>query len=126
MEKNEIPIIIYDNRCYSCMKFIKIIDFFTRGKFRIEGHYSKFGEKIRKDILDESALDMFWLIDKKNAFGGRAALFPLIKLIFSKKIEHITRMGINEECQQECKTMKEVIKRATSVFSNSKIIKLQK
>jgi len=35
--------------------------------------------------LDESALDMFWLIDKKTAYGGRSAILPLIKLILSKK-----------------------------------------
>ena len=27
------------------------------------GHYSDFGTKIRNEILDESALDMFWFID---------------------------------------------------------------
>ena len=49
------------------------------------GHYSDFGEKIREEILDDSALEMFWFIDEKIASGGRAALFPLIKAIFSTK-----------------------------------------
>ena len=43
------------------------------------GHYSNFGKKIREEILDDSALEMFWFIDENTASGGRAALLPLIK-----------------------------------------------
>ena len=124
MGNESIPILVYDNHCYSCMKFVKIIDFFAHGKFLIVGHYSDFGLKIRKEYLDESALDMFWLINKKKAFGGRAALIPVIKLMFSKKIKQIPILGIEKECQQGCKTVKEIVKRTASVFSNSKILKI--
>ena len=124
MGNESIPILVYDNHCYSCMKFVKIIDFFAHGKFLIVGHYSDFGLKIRKEYLDESALDMFWLINKKKAFGGRAALIPVIKLMFSKKIKQIPILGIEKECQQGCKTVKEIVKRTASIFSNSKILKI--
>ena len=124
MGNESIPILVYDNHCYSCMKFVKIIDFFAHGKFLIVGHYSDFGLKIRKEYLDESALDMFWLINKKKAFGGRAALIPVIKLMFSKKIKQIPILEIEKECQQGCKTVKEIVKRTASVFSNSKILKI--
>ena len=83
--KENVPIVVFDNQCYLCMKFAKFVDFFARGKLTMVGHYSDFGIKIRNEILDESALDMFWFIDKKRAYGGRAALFPLVKSIFSKK-----------------------------------------
>ena len=122
----KIPILVYDNHCYACMKFVKIVDFFAHGKFLIVGHYSDFGLKIREEYLNETALEMFWLIDRKNAFGGRAALLPLIKLICSKKIKQIPIMGIEKECQQGCKTIKEIVKRTTSVFSNSEILKIKK
>jgi len=125
MENEDIPILIFDNHCYACMKFVKIIDFFAHGKFLIVGHYSDFGLKIREDYLDESALEMFWLINKKKAFGGRAALIPVIKVMFSKKIKEIPIIGIEKECQQGCKTIKEIMKRTTSVFSNSKILKIR-
>ena len=124
MGNDSIPILVYDNHCYACMKFIKMIDFFAHEKFLIVGHYSDLGLKIRKEYLDESALDMFWLIDKKMAFGGRAALIPVIKSMFSKKIKQIPRMGIEKECQQGCKTVKEIVRRTASVFSNSKILKI--
>ena len=86
------------------------------------GHYSDFGTKIRNEILDESALDMFWFIDKKRAYGGRAALFPLVKSIFSKKTKNSSTMRIDEYCKQDCKTVKEVFLRSLSLLTNSKKI----
>ena len=88
------------------------------------GHYSDFGTKIRNEILDESALDMFWFIDKKRAYGGRAALFPLMKSIFSKKTEKSSSMRVDENCQQDCKTVRAVFLRSSSLLTNSKKIDL--
>ena len=121
--KENIPIVLYDNQCYLCVKFAKIINFFARGKITMVGHYSEFGKKIRDDILDESALDMFWLICKKRAYGGRAAMFPLIKSIFSEKTEKSFSIG-NEMCDEDCKTIKAVFVRSSSLITNSKIIDL--
>ena len=122
--KKDTPIIVYDNQCYLCVKFAKLINFFAKGKFSIIGHYSKGGETIRENLLDESALDMFWLIDEKNAYGGRAALIPLLKSTVSSKNKQ-RKTAINEEsCGKECKNMRAVILRSTSLFSNSKTIKI--
>ena len=123
--KENVPIIVYDNQCYLCVKFAKFVDFFARGKITMVGHYSNFGIKIRNEILDESALDMFWFIDKKRAYGGRAALFPLVKSIFSEKKEKLSTMKVNENCQQDCKTVKAVFLRSSSLLTNSKKIDLQ-
>ena len=98
--KENVPIILFDNQCYLCMKFAKIVDFFARGKITMIGHYSKFGTKIRNEILDESALEMFWFIDEKRASGGRAALYPLIKSILSKKTKKSSTVLIDEECKK--------------------------
>lgn len=87
------------------------------------GHYSKQGQKIR-EVLDESALEMFWLIHEKNAFGGRAALLPLLKLIISTKKSKKITLNIKDDCQQECKTIKSVFLHSASLLSNSKTIKL--
>jgi len=122
--KENIPIVVFDNQCYLCMKFAKFVDFFARGKMTMVGHYSDFGIKIRNEILDESALDMFWLIDKKSAYGGRAALFPLIKLIFSKKTKKSSTMRVDKNCQQDCKTVKAVFLRSSSLLTNSRKIDL--
>ena len=122
--KENVPIVVFDNQCYLCVKFAKFVDFFARGKITMVGHYSDFGTKIRNEILDESALDMFWFIDKKIAYGGRAALFPLVKSIFSKKTEKSSTMRVDENCQQDCKTVKAVFLRSSSLFTNSRKIDL--
>ena len=122
--KENVPIVVFDNQCYLCVKFAKFVDFFARGKMTMVGHYSDFGTKIRNEILDESALDMFWFIDKKRAYGVRAALFPLLKSIFSKKTEKSSSMRVDENCQQDCKTVKAVFLRSSSLFTNSKKIDL--
>ena len=122
--KENTPIVVYDNQCYLCVKFARFIDFFARGKMTMIGHYSDFGIKIRNEILDESALDMFWFIDKKRAYGGRAALFPLVKSIFSKKTKNTSTMNIDKNCQQDCKTVKAVFLRSSSLLTNSRKIDL--
>ena len=122
--KENTPIVVYDNQCYLCVKFARFVDFFARGKMTMVGHYSDFGIKIRNEILDESALDMFWFIDKKRAYGGRAALFPLVKSIFSKKTKNSSTFMDDENCQQGCKTAKAVFLRSSSLLTNSKKIDL--
>jgi predicted DCC family thiol-disulfide oxidoreductase YuxK len=122
--KENIPILLFDNQCYLCMKFAKTVNFFARSKITVIGHYSEFGKKIREEILDETALDMFWLITKKRAYGGRAALLPLIKSILIEKTEKTSTIKIDEKCQQGCKTVKAVFLRSASMITNSKIIDL--
>ncbi len=122
--KENTPIVVYDNQCYLCVKFARFVDFFARGKMTMVGHYSDFGIKIRNEILDESALDMFWFIDKKRAYGGRAALLPLVKSIFSKKTKNTSTMNIDKNCQQDCKTVKAVFLISSSLLTNSRKIDL--
>lgn len=120
----DFPIIVFDNQCYLCVKFAKFVNFFARGKMKMIGHYTKQGEMIREKILDESALEMFWFIDEKKAYGGRSALLPVIKTIFSNKSKKFPITGINEQCSQNCKSVKAVFVRSTSLISNNKIIKI--
>jgi predicted DCC family thiol-disulfide oxidoreductase YuxK len=123
--KEKIPIAIYDDQCYLCTKFAKLINFLARGKVTIIGHYSNQGEEIRNQILDDSALEMFWLIDEKIAYGGRAAIIPLIWSIITSKKKKTISMNSKISCQQECKTVKSVFIRSASLLSNSKKIVLK-
>jgi len=120
--KENTPIIVFDNQCYLCVKFVKVVGFFARGKITMVGHYSDFGKKIRDDILDESALDMFWFIDEKRANGGRAALYPLFKSFFSKRTKKLIPIKIDDNCEQNCRTAKAVFIRSSSLLTNSKKI----
>lgn len=121
--KEELPIVVYDNQCYLCIKFAKMIEFLSRGNLTMIGHYSDLGIKLRKR-LGESALEMFWLIDKKTAYGGRAALLPLLKAIITTKQVKSNKMNVDAQCEQDCKTVKSVFIRSASLFSNSKKIDL--
>jgi len=123
--KEKVPIIVYDNQCYLCVKFAKMIEFLTRGNLTMIGHYSEFGLKLRQTMLGESALEMFWLIDEKTAYGGRAALLPLLRTIITTNGRNSNKIKMDENCEQECKTVKAVFIRSVSLFSNSKKIELQ-
>ena len=124
MEVQQLPIVLFDNQCYWCEKFIKIMNFFARDKIPIVGHYSDFGIKIRNKILDESALDMFWFINKNTAYGGRAAIMPLVNTILFRRTKNVTKIKVKDECQQNCKTVKAFFTRTSSLFRNSKTIKI--
>ena len=124
MEVQQLPIILFDNQCYWCEKFIKIINFFSRDKIPIVGHYSDFGIKIRNKILDESALDMFWFINKNTAYGGRAAIIPLVNTILFRRTKNVTKIKVKDECQQNCKTVKAFFTRTSSLLRNSNTIKI--
>ncbi len=122
--KGIVPLVIYDNQCYLCTKFAKVVNFLARGKLLLVGHYSSLGEKLRNEILDSSALEMFWFVDGKTAYGGRAALGPLFNAILSSKGSKQTAVSVEEACDTECKTAKAVFIRSASLLSNSKKIKL--
>ena len=122
--KEEIPIVLFDDQCYVCIKFATIVNFLARGKITMVGHYSDFGIKIRNEILDQSALEMFWFIDEKRASGGRAALFPLIKSVFSTKSRKRKFAQLNNICSKDCKSVKSVFVRSFTLITSSKKIDL--
>ena len=122
--RDELPLMIYDDKCYVCIKFAKLMNFIAKGKLRMIGHYTKFGKTIREEILEEDALEMFWFIDKKMAYGGRAALFPLIKAIFSTKSRKTKFAQMHNICSDNCKSTKAVFVRSFTLITSSKKIDL--
>ena len=117
------PIVVFDNHCYLCVKFARVVDFLARGRLTMVGHYSEHGKELRDSILDETALEMFWLVNEKNAYGGRAALLPLIGAIVSSKSTGRKGIKAPDSCSQECKTAKSVFLRSASLFSSSRKIR---
>ena len=125
MELQEIvPLVIYDNQCYLCIKFAKLVNFLARGRLRIIGHYTDLGKKIREEVLDSSALEMFWFVDGKTAYGGRAGLIPLLSAIIKAK-GNSEDLNIQESCDLGCKDSKAVFLRSASLLTNSKKIKIK-
>jgi len=121
---NSLPLMIYDDKCYVCIKFAKIMNFLAKGKLRMIGHYTEFGEKIRKEVLDEDALEMFWYIDKNTAYGGRAAIMPLLSAIFRIHGKGFNKVTIQESCDIGCKDSLAVFFRSASLITHSRKIKI--
>lgn len=88
------------------------------------GHYSEVGKKIREEVLDSSALEMFWFVDEKTAYGGRAGLFPLLLAIINAK-GNPRDLSIQESCDLSCKNSKAVFLRSASLLTNSKKIMIK-
>lgn len=119
-----IPLVVYDNQCHMCIRFARIVWALAGGKVKMAGHYSKTGKDLREKILGDSALKMFWFIDKDTAYGGRAALLPLIKtILFAKKV-HGEGAWADESCGTECKSVKYVFLRSASLLSHSNTIRI--
>jgi len=119
-----LPLVLYDDRCYLCIEFAKLVTFLAKGRLLLVGHYTDLGKNIREEILDSTALSMFWFIDKKTAYGGRAALLPLFCAIVSAK-GNSQEISVQESCDIGCKDTKAVFFRSASLLSNSKKIPLR-
>jgi hypothetical protein len=80
----ERPLLIYDDKCYSCTKFAKIASMLSRSWISAAGHYYSQEAKEAKEMIfppDYDTTKMFWLINKSGAHGARSGLLPLAKEI---------------------------------------------
>ena len=124
--KDSVPLVVYDNQCRVCIQFAKVVNYLAKGKLRLIGHYSDFGKQIRENFLDSSALEMFWFIDGKTAYGGRAALCPLFSAILHLKGTNSENIKLQESCDIKCNNSTAVFFRSASLLTNSKKIKIDK
>ena len=124
--KEMTPLVIYDNECYLCVQFAKFVNFLAKGRLHFVGHYTDFGKKIRENTLDSNALEMFWFIDNNTAYGGRAALVPLLTAIFNVSKKKIQNKIVENSCELGCKSPSAVFFRSASLLTNSKKIKISK
>lgn len=124
---NVLPLMIYDDKCYLCAKFAKIVSIFARKKFPTVGHYTDFGMKIKAEIFSNNydSTKMFWFVIDKTAYGGRAALLPLISCILKSKSRSFIQHDISPSCDASCKTPRSVFLRTKSLFSNSEKIMIK-
>jgi len=122
--KEIMPLVIYDNDCYLCVQFAKFVNFLAKGRLRFVGHYTDFGKKIRENVLDSNALEMFWFIDNNTAYGGRAALGPLFSTILNSNGKNIQKSIVQNSCDIGCKSPKAVFFRSASLLTNSKKFKI--
>ena len=121
---DSLPLMIYDDKCYVCIKFAKLMNFLAKGRLRMIGHYTEFGKKFRDELLGEDALEMFWYIDKNSAYGGRAAIIPLLSAIFRIQGKKFNEVKIQNSCDIGCKGSLAVFFRSASLITHSKKIKI--
>ena len=100
------------------------MNFLAKGKLRMIGHYTEFGGKIRKEILEDDALEMFWFIDKETAYGGRAAIIPLLSAILRVHGRKFNQVSIQESCDIGCKDSLAVFFRSASLITHSRKIRI--
>jgi hypothetical protein len=119
-----LPIMIYDDMCYLCTKFAKVVSVLTGKKILVVGHYSKYGMEIKSEIFpkDYDPTKMFWFVTRKVAYGGRSAILPLLHAILSNKSKGRFPYDISTTCSSDCKTPKAVFARTKSLLSNSEKI----
>jgi len=122
--RDELPLVIYDDKCYVCIKFAKLMNFLARGRLRMIGHYTEFGKTIREEILEDDALEMFWFVDNETAYGGRAAIIPLLSAIIRIHGRKFNEMSIQESCDIGCKDSLAVFFRSASLITHSRKIKI--
>ena len=121
----KMPLMVFDDKCYVCIKFAKMVNYLTKGRLRMVGHYTDFGKSIRDNLLGEDALEMVWFINKDTAYGGRAALRPLISAIFNLSGTTTNEIPIQESCDIGCKDSFAVFFRSASLITHSRKISLR-
>jgi hypothetical protein len=115
------PLLIYDDKCYSCAKFAKVASMLSRGWIRAAGHYYSQVAKEAKEMIfptDYDATKMFWLINTSGAHGARSGLLPLAKEILvgifrgSGKVSDISAAcEFDNTDNMSCYTLPDVLKR---------------
>jgi predicted DCC family thiol-disulfide oxidoreductase YuxK len=127
IESDLLPLVIYDDMCYLCSKFASVVRVLSRNTIPIIGHYSENGMKVKSEIFDKNydSTKMFWFITKDNAYGGRAAILPLIWNILTNTRDRPIARSAPPTCGQECKTAKTFFARTTSLLCNSEKIALR-
>ena len=125
----KFPILVYDNLCSSCTKYAKLADLLMSHKVKVIGLWS--GEEISKvrEILKLENIqgwsEMSWFITKDMAYGGRAALFRMIKYILFERDGSQNNNKFNtNECTTDCMTVKGVWFRSMSILTRAKKIPL--
>lgn len=133
MDKSEIflrPLLIYDDKCFSCTQFANIARVLSGGYIRIAGHYYSDEALRAKKLVFPAAYDsnkMFWLINKNGAYGARSGLLQVIREIIISLIKRRytrseTKISAYEaKCElNSCASPMKSLKRIAGLMLNSK------
>jgi hypothetical protein len=137
------PLLIYDDKCSSCTRFAKTAKALSRGWIRVAGHYYSNEAREAKSIVFPAGFDatkMFWLINRRGAYGARRALMQVTKeiIIGLFRRERINQVKIDwdnsfdspESCKYtgqsvSCESAKNTLKRIISMIRNSDALQFE-
>jgi hypothetical protein len=132
----ERPLLIYDDKCYSCAKFAKMVSTLSRGWIRTVGHYhSQEAKKVKATIFppDYDSTKMSWLVNRRGAHGARSGLLPLAKEIlvgiFRGGVEKVS--DISATCEfdmtnnMSCYTTTTVLKRIAGTLIHGRTFRFK-
>ncbi len=124
MEIGEIePIVLYDNECSSCSAFARAVDAASRRRLSFVGHYTSLGAELRNAIGD-GAGDMFWVVDRGYAHGGRAGLARLaMRMLRGRRARRRVPMG-GATCSDSCGGPRAVVFRSCSALTRSRVVRI--
>jgi hypothetical protein len=79
------PLLIYDDGCGPCTRFARAASTLSRGWIRTAGHGSRGAAEAKAAVFPSGydATKMFWLINRRGAFGARSGLAPLAREIMA-------------------------------------------
>ncbi len=124
------PLVIYDDKCYSCTKFAKAISLLSRGWIRTAGHYrSDVAMRAKSAVFpaDYDSTKMFWLINRTGAFGARSALPRLAIEIVTGWFRGNTNDDMFAEvCEynsMSCYTPTNILKRLATLLSHGAVFR---
>ncbi len=121
----ERPLLIFDDKCFSCVKFARCVRILSRGWIRTAGHYYSEEAKKAKELIFPPNYDptkMFWLINQKGAYGARSALLPvfheMIKGSFKKTGNQDVYVLACEYKGMSCHNSTTIAKRLVNLLRN--------
>ncbi|HEY3094703.1 MAG TPA: hypothetical protein VGJ42_02975 [Nitrososphaera sp.] len=120
------PLIIYDDKCYSCAKFAKAASTLSRGWIRLAGHYYSEDAKKAKEMIflpGYDATKMFWLVNRSGAHGARSGLLPVAREIIVGMFRGGEAIDVIAACEyndtsMSCYTPTNVFKRVVTMLSH--------
>jgi hypothetical protein len=126
------PILLFDNKCFACTKFAKIVNRLSRGWIQIIGHYDNDVLELRNEIFHDfyDPTQMFWMIHKGYAYGSRAGLVRVVTelcISLSKKRYPLTKNYDVEICDYSSKTNPScsILKRIVNLIKISENMKVK-
>jgi hypothetical protein len=120
------PLLIYDDKCYSCAKFAKAASMLSRGWIRVAGHhYSQEAKEAKEAVFPPGydATKMFWLINRSGAYGARSGLPQVAREIIVGMFRSRKKSEVMESCEyggtsMSCYTPTNVLKRLARMLSH--------